>query len=160
MSYASPTTNQNNVIKLYQDPVPYQIDTTFTNLVNAGDLLWFDSTNHWVASIDTEAHAAYFCGVALDGAYIQPYSTKFAAAEIPVGVKGIFRMKTIAGTYYDGLAVYQGTVAGGDPQTVTAVVGTNIIGTVVLPPGITSVVGGAGVYVQVKISPLFPVLQG
>lgn len=157
MAYLSTTTPKNNVVKLYQDPVPYPQDTTLANVVNAGDLVWMDTSNHFIASIDNETHAAFFAGVALDGPYIQPYSTKFAQPQLPVGKKGIFRMKMTSGdTYSHGDALY----IGADAQTVTKVVGTNILGTVALPPGVTSLAYVAGGELQIQISPLWPVLQG
>jgi hypothetical protein len=162
MSYSSATASIDNVVKLYQDPLPYPQDTTGANQVNAGDLVWMDTTNHWIASIDTDAHAAYFAGVALDGAYIQPYNTKFYMPQLPVGVKGIFRFSTTSGdTYHHGDAVYQTTSGAGNPQTITNTQGgnTHVLGTIVLPPGITSIAAATGTLVQVQISPLWPVLQ-
>lgn len=160
MAYKSTTASVDNVVKLYQDPVPYPQDTTLANVINAGDLVWYDTSNHWVASVDTDGHAATFAGVALDGASIQPYSTVFATPQIPVGTKGIFRFFTTSGdTYHDGDKVYQTTSAAGTPQTITNTQGgnSNVLGTVVMPPSITSIAGGAGIQVQVKISPLWPV---
>lgn len=160
MSYSSATASVDNVVKLYQDPVPYPQDTAGNNIVNAGDQVWYDATNHWIASVDTDAHAATFAGVALDGAFIQPYSTKFYMPQLPVGTKGIFRFKTTSGdTYHDGDKVYQTTSGAGDPQTVTNTQGgnSNVLGTIVMPPGITSIAAATGVLVQVKISPLWPV---
>lgn len=162
MSYNSVTLSIDNVVKLYQDPVPYYCDPSGANNVNAGDLVWFDSSNHWVASIDTDGHAATFAGVALEGSFIQPYSTKFYTPQLPVGTKGIFRFSGTSGdTYHDGDKVYQTTSAAGGPQTITNTQGgnSNVLGTIVLPPGITSAAYAAGSLYQVKISPLWPVTE-
>lgn len=161
MAFKSLTLNIDNVVIKYQDPVPYPIDTTLANVVNAGDQVWYDTTNHFIASVDTEAHAATFAGVASDGSSIQPYSVVFATPQIGVWTKGIFRFKTTIGdTYRDGDKVYEAGDHAGDAQTVTNQTGTNVLGTIVMPPGITSIAAAAGVQVQVKISPLWPVLQG
>lgn len=160
MSYKSLTASIDNVVKLYQDPVPYPQDISGANIINGGDMVWYDTSNHWVAALDTDAHAAEFAGVAMDGSSIQPYNTAFYMPQLPIATKGIFRFFTTTGdTYHDGDKVYQTTSASGNPQTVTNTQGgnSNVLGTIVLPPGITSVVAAAGVQVQVKISPLWPV---
>lgn len=161
MAYKSLSLSIDTVVKLYQDPVPYPQDTSGNNLINAGDFVWYDTSNHWIASVDTEGHAATFAGVVLDGSYIQPYNKQFFADQLPVGTKGIFRAFTTVGdTYHDGDKVYQGTSGGGTPQFITNQTGTNVLGTIVMPPGVTSIAAATGVQVQVKISPLWPVLQG
>lgn len=163
MAYSSATASLDNIVKLYQDPVAYPQDIAGNNIVNAGDLVWFDTSNHWIASIDTDAHAATFCGVAMDGAYIQPYTTKFYMPQLPVMTKGIARFKGTSGdTYHTGDPVYQTTSGAGDPQTITNTAGgnTHILGVIVLPPGITSAAFAAGTLYQVNISPLWPVLMG
>jgi hypothetical protein len=160
MAYVSLTASIDNIVIKYQDPVPYPQDTSLANVINAGDLVWYDTANHWIASVDTDAHAATFAGVAMDGSSIQPYTTKFAMPQLPVMTKGIARFKGTSGdTYHDGDSVYQTTSAAGDPQTITNTAGgnTHVLGTIVLPPGITSAAFAAGTLYQVKISPLWPV---
>lgn len=162
MSYKSLTLSIDNVVKAYQDPVPYPQDTSGANIINGGDLVWYDTANHWIAAVDTDAHAATFAGVAMDGSFIQPYSKAFYGDQLPVLTKGICRFSTTSGdTYHDGDKVYQTTSVAGNPQTITNTQGgnSNVLGTIVLPPGITSIAAATGVTVQVKISPLWPVTE-
>ena len=156
MSYSSTTIGIDNVVLRGADPIPFPIDTTGSNDVMAGDAVWMDTTNHWVASVDSDAHAAYFAGVAMDGSYIQPYSSKKYSPQIPVLTKGVVRFLMTSGdTYHDGDSVYIGAT----PQTITNTAGgsTHVIGYVKLPPNITSLAYAAGSYVQVQITPLWPV---
>lgn len=143
-------------------PVPYPIDTAGTvaaHDIKQGDMLWMDTSNKYVLPLDTDAHAAYFCGVAGDGSFIQSYAPKVYADQIPVRTKGTFRFKTTVGeTYYDGQSVY----GGADAQTVSEAAGvgssTYPVGVVKLSPGQTSLLAAAG-FVEVQINPRFPALS-
>lgn len=161
MSYKTNSVGSvNNIINKYQDPVPYPQDTSGANLINAGDLVWYDTSNHWIAALDTDAHAAEYAGVAMNGSNLAVYTTAFYGAQIPVLTKGIVGLFGTSGdTYHDGDSVYQTTSASGTPQTITNTAGANthVLGTIVLPPGITSSAYAAGTRYQVKISPLWPV---
>lgn len=152
------TTATDNVVVRMAQPVPAAIDKTGSNDINQGDQVYFDTTAHQVKALGAsdDTNAANFYGVAGSSSYIQPYATKVYADMIPVYNKGIFRFKTTAGdTYTNGNKVY----VGADAQTVTNTVGglTKVLGIVVLPPGITSLAGASGVFVEVQIAPLYPV---
>lgn len=154
------TASIDNIVKTYQDPVPYPIKTDGTADVNAGDQVYFDTSAKVVKSLGTsdDTNAANFAGIAMDGSFIQPYSAKQydLGGQIPVLTRGIVRMKTTVGdTYQAGQPLYVGV----DAQTVTNTVGglTKKIGYVVMPPAQTSIAGGAGIFIQMEISTLFPV---
>lgn len=158
------TTHVDNVV-IREDvaPIPYPADPANAagTQFNQGDMLWYDTSVHYVKPLDSDAHAAYFAGVALDGSYIQVYSEKKYVDQAPVGSKGIFRFKTTVGeTILDGNPVY----IGADAQTVSNVAaaggGTSYpVGVVRLAPGVTSLTGAAGVTVEVHINTRFPALN-
>jgi hypothetical protein len=141
-------------------PVDYPIDTSGTYDFNQGDMLYFDTSAHFVKVVSSDATAAYFCGVAGEGPYIQVFSQKKYADRIPVLARGGFRFKTTAGeTYYDGDAVY----IGADAQTVSKAASqgggtSNPVGVVVLAAGQTSLLAAATGFVEVKITARFPAL--
>ena len=65
-----------------------------------------------------------------------------------VGWDLVAQLKSTASeTYYPGTVVY----IGADAQTVTTVAGSNRVGIVVLPVGVSSVSGAAGVNVPVLV---------
>jgi len=140
-------------------PMPYPIDTGGTYGFNQGDMLCYDTSAHYVKVVSSDATAAYFCGVAGDGPYIQPYSTKEYADQVAVRTRGVFRFKTTAGeTYLDGQAVYIGADAQTVSNTASAGGGTSYpVGVVKLPVGITSLLAAVG-YVEVHITVRFPAL--
>lgn len=150
------TTQQDNVIVQYVPPVSYPIKTDGTADINGGDLVYFDTSAKVVKSLDSDAHAASFAGLAMNGSYIQPYTTKqYGAGSIPVLQKGRCKALTTSGdTYHEGDALYTGA----DAQTVTNTVGgnSNIIGYVKLRPGITSLAYAAGVFVEFDLAVKFP----
>lgn len=153
------TQQRNAVIIAYIDPVPYPIATDGTFDINAGDQVWFDTSVHFIKALDSNAHAAYFAGVAEGGSYIQPYSVKEYNLQIGIWTKGIFSFFSTTGdTYHDGDPVY----IGADAQTVTNTIGGNtvVLGVVKLGPGVSSLAGLTGVtLVNVEIAPTFPVVQ-
>lgn len=119
--------------------------------INQGDLVYLDTTAHLAKAAASDANAATLLGVALT-----PYKVSSnldnsgAPAEkaIMVGWDVVAGLKTTAAeTYYTGTVVYLGA----DAQTVTTVVGTNKIGTVLLPVTISSLTGAAGVTVPVVV---------
>lgn len=150
------TTQQDTIVVQHAPPVPYPIKTDGTADVNGGDLVYFDTSAKVVKSADTDAHMATGAGVACNGSFIAPYTTKmYGAGNIPVLQKGIVRMKTTVGdTYSPGDALYLGA----DAQTVTNTVGgnSNILGYVVLRPGITSLAAGATVTIELELAVKFP----
>jgi hypothetical protein len=67
---------------------------------------------------------------------------------IMIGWDLVAQLKTTAAeTYLPGIAVY----IGADAQTITTVAGSNLVGHIVLPVGVTSVTGASGVLVGVAI---------
>jgi hypothetical protein len=159
----STTGTDNVVIREDVAPIPYPTDSANAagTQFNQGDMLFMDTSVHYVKPLDTDAHAAYFVGVALDGSYLQVYSDKKYADQVPVGSKGIFRFKTTVGeTITDGNPVY----IGADAQTVSNVAaaggGTSYpVGVTRLAPGVTSLTGAAGVFVEVHLNTRFPALN-
>jgi hypothetical protein len=125
------TVQQNNVVILKEQPAMYPaaVDGTFD--IKAGDLVYFDTSAKIIKTLDSDAHAAYLAGLATQGSYIQPYSTKEYLPSIAVARKAIVKLYTTTGdTYYHGDAVYWG----GTAQRITNTVGgmSYIIGYVVL----------------------------
>ena len=131
---------------------------------NQGDLLYFDASAMYVKPLDSDAHAAYICGVALRSSFLAPYTAQNLAAgpgiqknyyqDALVGIGCIASLKTTVGeTYEDGTVLYLGA----DAQTVTTVAGTHSVGVVKLQSGGDAVTGAAGVEVPVLVIPQIPV---
>lgn len=153
----SATTATDNVVVKYQEPVQFQTDQTGSNDFNLGDLLYMDTSAHQAKPlINSDTNAATFCGIAMNGSFVNVYGTKKYFDLVPVLTKGIVRLFTTVGdTYHDGDTVY----VGADAQTITNTVGglTKKLGYVKLAAGITSLAGAAGVTVEIQITPLWPV---
>lgn len=119
--------------------------------VKQGDLVYMDATLHIAKPLDSDAHAALLLGVAAQPSAVSSSldnSSAPAPKALIVQWSGVWSLKTTAAeTYTPGLAVY----AGADAQTITTVSGTNQVGTIVLPVGVASVTGAAGVDVGVWI---------
>lgn len=149
------TTADNVKAQDLNDRIPYPIDTSGSNDINGGDMVWFDTSVHYVKSIASDANAQYFAGVAEDSSYKNPFGTKKYDPALSVFKEGIFWFKTTASeTYYHGTAVS----IGADAQTVTTVGGTYPVGSVHNPFSITGITGATGVNVMVIINPRFPFL--
>jgi len=147
------TTAQNNLVGKKSDRLFYPIDNSGSHDINAGDLVWYDTSVHYIKSLDSDAHGAYVAGVAQDTSYLNVYGTKEYSPLLGVYVGQIHALNTTGSdTYYTGTPVYYGA----DAQTITAVAGTNILGYVMLRPGQASVAGGSGVTVDVLVIPLYP----
>lgn len=153
----SATLATDNVVIKHQEPVTFQTDQTGANDFNLGDLLYMDTSAHQAKPlINSDANAATFCGVAMNGSFVNVYGTKKYFDLVPVLTKGVVRLFTTVGdTYHEGDPVYVGV----DAQTVTNTVGglTKKLGYVKLSAGQTSLAGGAGITVEVQITPLWPV---
>jgi hypothetical protein len=161
------TSARDNIVKAVGFDVkklnyPHASDGSFD--YNQGDLLWFDASADIVKALDSDAHAAYICGVALRSSFLAPYSAQNLAGgpalqknyyqNALVGIGCIASMKTTVGeTYKDGTVLY----AGADAQTVTTVAGTHSVGVVKLPNGGSAITGAAGVEVPVLVIPQVPV---
>lgn len=119
--------------------------------IEQGDLVYWDSTNHRVTKLDSDAHAASLCGIALQPSVISSnidLASAPAEKTVAVGWGCVADMKTTAAeTYYDGALVY----IGADSQTITTVAGSNAVGTIVLPAAVASVTGASGKVVPVLI---------
>jgi predicted RecA/RadA family phage recombinase len=156
------TTSQNNQVFDKSSPLWYPVLTDGTYDINQGDLLWYDASVHVVKPLDSDAHAAYFAGVALQQSNTTVYGTKtYPTGGVEVATQGIFKFKTITGdTLNHGDAVYFST----DGQTVTNTAGgmTHPIGYVWLKPGQSAVSGATGgsVLIEVMIAPVFPIVGG
>ncbi len=150
----STTPIDNQVLGGELAPIPYPVDTAGNYPFNQGDLLWFDSSAKFVKALDSDAHAAYSVGVASDTSPLQVYSAKSYPDSIGVNRRGVYRFKTTpAETYAEGTALY----IGADAQTITTVTGSYSVGVAKMAPGVASVTGAAGVYVEVEITPKYPV---
>ena len=152
------TANTDNVVVRVANPIAAAILKDGTADINQGDQVYYDTSAHVVKSLGTsdDTNAANFYGVAGDGSFIQPYATKVYADMIPVYNKGVFRFKsTVGDTYTNGNKVY----VGADAQTITNTIGgnTKVLGIVILPPGITSLAGAVGTFVEVQIEAQYPV---
>jgi len=122
--------------------------------VHVGDLMYMDQTAHLAKPLDSDAHAATLIGVAAQPSQV---SSNLDNGSIPaekavvVQSSGVFGLQTTASeVYYPGQPVY----AGADAQTITNVTGSNIIGWVILPVGVASITGAAGVSVGVYVRSL------
>lgn len=119
--------------------------------INQGDLVYLDTTAHIGKSLDSDAHAAASMGIALGPSAVSSSLDNSSAPAVPgimVGWNVVANMKTTASeTYVYGTKVYLGA----DAQTITTVVGTNLIGTVILPVTQSSVTGASGVRVPVMV---------
>jgi predicted RecA/RadA family phage recombinase len=151
------TTSQNNQVFDQRSPLWYPVLTDGTYDINQGDLLWFDASVHVVKPLDSDAHAAYLAGAALQQSVLNVYGTKsYPTGGVEVATRGIFTFGTITGdTLNHGDAVYFST----DAQTVTNTVGgmSYLIGYVQLKPGQSAVAGGTGtVKIDVLIYARFP----
>lgn len=119
--------------------------------IKQGELVYLDTSAHIIKSLDSDAHAATLAGVALAPSKISSnidLSTAPAEKTVMVGWDVVAFFKTTAAeTYYHGTPVY----IGADAQTITTVAGSNMIGRVVLPAGVSSVAGATGVTVDVLV---------
>lgn len=132
----------------------WAIDTSGSNDINQGDLLYFDTSAHVAKPLDSDAHAAFLLGVAYDSSFLNLYGTKIYEAAVVAVCDGVSRMKTTSGdTYHDGDTLYLGA----DAQTVTNTAGGNThpVGNVHLPFGNT-VAGGANILIECIILAQFP----
>jgi len=154
------TTSQNNQVYDKGTPLFYPVLTDGTYDINQNDLVYFDTSAKVIKPLDSDAHAAYLAGVALQQSKLNVYgSSSYPQGGIQVATKGIFKFLMTSGdTYYHGDAVYFST----DAQHVTNTAGgmTHILGYVWLRPGQSSLAYAAGSYVEVLIVPAFPVAGG
>lgn len=149
------TTADNTKAKDVNDRISYTIDTTGSNDINAGDMVYFDTSAHQAKSAATDANCQYFAGVAEDTSYKNPFGTKKYDPMISVFKEGIFWFKTTTSeSYFDGTPVS----IGADAQTVTTVGGTYPVGTVHNPGSTAAITGASGTSVMVIINPRFPFL--
>jgi hypothetical protein len=148
------TQHRDNIVVEYQPPISYPIKVDGTADINGGDLVYFDTGAFVVKSLDSDAHAATFAGIAKNGSFIQPYNTKqYGAGQIPVAQKALVNLNTTAGdTLHEDDAVYFGA----DAQTVTNTAGgmTHKLGYVKLGAGYTgqTLAGGAGITVNILLA--------
>jgi len=149
--------SMNNLVQKIKDgyifDLPVVSTGTPTNIIKQGELVYWDATNKNIKSLDSDANAATFLGVADDQYPINSNidnGTVAGANSMSVGFNNIYSFKTTAGdTYVNFSEVY----IGADSQTITNTAGamTHKIGYIKLPSGVTSVAGGAGVSVPVYI---------
>jgi hypothetical protein len=125
--------------------------------ITQGSLVYLDTSAHYIKLLDTDGHAATLMGVALQPSVVTSNldngSGVGAENAIMVGWDCVALLGSTAGdTYHYGDAVY----VGADSQTVTNTVGalTKILGTVILPKGVSSVTGASGTLIQVLVKSL------
>jgi len=149
------TTADNVIVKDVNNVIEYPILKDGTGDINGGDMVYMDTTNHNVLAADTDAHCQYFCGVAKDTTYKNPFGTKIYDPCLAVFNKGIASFKTTGSeSYYHGTTVY----IGADAQTVTTVSGSYSIGYVWKPNSTAVTTGATGTNVDVLIQARFPFL--
>lgn len=130
-----------------------------TAAIKQGDLVYFDTTAHLLKPIATDANATTKVGVALQPSIVSANLDNTGAPlpkSLQVGSEGVFFLITTAAeTYFPGTVVYIGATA----QTVTTDdnggASTHPIGKVVLPEGVTSVTGVAGLRIPVYVPALY-----
>jgi predicted RecA/RadA family phage recombinase len=149
------TTADNTIVQDYTDVLNYPILKDGNGDINAGDMVYMDTTNHYVLAATTDAHVQYLVGVAKDTTYKNPFGTKIYDASAAIKVKGIVSLKTTTSeSYYHGTAVYMGA----DSQTVTTVAGSYIVGYVWKPNSAAVTTGASGTNVNVLLRTAFPFL--
>ena len=153
------TTAQSNKVQDigFEQKVPFKVDTTGSNDINQGDMVYIDTSAHQVKSVATDGNCATLVGVAADTSFRNLYGTKQYpdSGTIQVYVAGIFTFNTTASdSFADEVKAY----IGADAQTVTSVDpgSGNEVGTAKLRPGITSITGAAGTTVDIRIVPRWP----
>lgn len=149
------TTVQQNNVKALEASLPYPIIKDGTFDINGGDLVYYDTTAKIIKVLDdATTHCAYFAGMALNGSYIQPYTTKQYMADIPVMTKGRIRLNTTSGdTYAHGDALYFGA----DAQTVTKTdPGAGVIIGYAWIEGGGTLAGGTGVKLDLTLAVRYP----
>jgi len=165
------TTPQNLDLAVADPRFPKSLPVTTDQKINQGDLVYWDSVNGTLKSLDTPAHAEAgagkgFCGISEGTTPINVYGEEFVAA-LNVTRKGAVKLKTSAGEFYGD---FQEVTVGADAQTITLVGVTeaNRIGFVITDPpqvakgaaGSTPVgeklTGAAGTYARVWLEPKFP----
>jgi hypothetical protein len=165
------TTPQNLDLVASGNRFPKSLPVTTDQKINQGDLVYWDSVNGTLKSLDTSAHAEAgagkgFCGIAEGTTPINIYGEEFVAA-LNVTRFGAVSLKTTPGEFYGD---FQEVTVGADAQTITLVGATeaNRVGFVVSDPptvakgaaGSTPVgeklTGAAGVYARVWLEPKFP----
>lgn len=109
------TTARNNNIST--SDITRQYPNVAGNLINQGDLVYVDQTSYDIKALDTDAHAAYFCGVSNDTYKVGAYATEpVPYAGMNVTRKGRVKFILTSGvTVNPGQSVYIGANA----QTVT-----------------------------------------
>lgn len=157
------TTAQNNIIAHpggFSKILPYQIDSSGSNDINQGDLVYFNTTSKFVISVASDANAATLAGVSTLTSFIDPYGLKQYLSPIMVAFDVIAALKTTSGdTYNWGDAVY----IGADAQTITNVAATNKVG-FVYPQSVPvigtafTIAGGSGVTAPILVIAQFPEL--
>ena len=101
---------------------------------NQGDLCYLDTTNHLIKPLDSDAHAAYALGVAVNTIV----SGKLVSAYQGTAVDAAQAIEDVSGPVYDVIANFklksgdsfvagQAVYYGGDAQTVSST-GTNVVG--------------------------------
>jgi len=156
------TTSQNNQVFDKSSPLWYPVLTDGTYDINQGDVVYWDSSAHVVKPVDSDAHAAYVAGVALQQSSSKVYGTTvYPTGGIQVATQGVFKFKTITGdTINHGDALYFST----DAQTVTNTAGgmSYPFAYAVLKPGQSAIAGATGgsVLVEALLYVRFPFAGG
>jgi len=146
------TTKRNNVVSSSYGSREYP--NRAKNTINAGDMVYVDQTTYDIKALDSDAHAAYFCGTSNDTYPVAAYSPEGAPYYgMNVGRLDRRNFYLKSGTTVNpGQAVYWG----GDAQTVTdsaSGANTHSVGTVAnLPDGTQIALVGTGTnVVQVDV---------
>ena len=119
--------------------------------IHQGDLMYWDATLGIAKPALTDANAATLLGVADQTNPIPSYSQGLTIDSISPRFGDEHSFTTTPGETYNYFEKVFLAAAGTDSQTVTTVAGANYVGYVVLPKGVSSIVGAAGVSVAVRV---------
>jgi hypothetical protein len=157
-----PTVPQNNLKNVVgtERKLPYPILDDGTADINGGDLVYWDSANHVVKALDSDANAEFIAGVAEDTSFTNLYGTKKYKSQMNCYVGAICAFYATVGETYAHL---DAVGFGGDAQTIGLIAGgvTKKIGYILLRPGAVPAAAVAGdkvevlVIAQVPVAPMF-----
>lgn len=175
------TTAQNLNLLSVDPKFPKSLPITTDQVVNQGDMIWWDAVNGTVKQCTKQSHVAVgasggFCGIANDTNPLNIYGTEYIAA-CGVTRKGAVSLLTTPGEFYKWFQeVTIGEAAGATnaPQQITlvGVTTSNRVGWVIPDPPLTpqaaaastplseTLTGAAGVRARVWIEPKFPATTG
>jgi len=127
---------------------------TAGNTINAGDMIYYDSSTKDVKALDSDAHAQYFVGVAGQTSPITVYGSTANTSIVALQNQRVKLLAANGVTFTPEEPVYYTTNA----QTVTNVPGNYIVGFVANIPGDSqqSLVGTGSNYILIDLAHAYP----